>query len=45
MQELYELGINYFNKKNFVEALRCFSQIGSPSFVRINKERIIFIKC
>ena len=27
MQELYELGINYFNKKNFVEALRCFSQI------------------
>lgn len=27
MQELYELGINYFNKKDFVEALRCFSQI------------------
>lgn len=27
MEELYKEGLEYFNQKKFVEALRCFSQI------------------
>lgn len=44
MQELYELGRNYFNKKDFVEALRCFSQIDYLDSKKYENDCIDFLE-